>query len=108
MGWFSKSQKPRKSIRDELWTQCPGCKSLVYKQDWSANIKVCPKCNYHDRLSCSERVELLIDSGTFVQRDDNVITSDPLNFVHGGGTYARLYETQFHPQGAPPEGSALR
>lgn len=88
MGWFSKSEKPKKSVRDELWTQCPGCKSLVYKQDWAANIKVCPKCNFHDRLRCCERVELLIDSGTFIQRDENVLTSDPLNFAHGGGRYS--------------------
>jgi acetyl-CoA carboxylase carboxyl transferase subunit beta len=88
MGWFSKTTKPKKAVRDELWTQCPGCKSLVYKQEWAANIKVCPKCNFHDRLTCCERIELLIDSGTFIQRDQHIVTNDPLKFVHGGGPYA--------------------
>jgi acetyl-CoA carboxylase carboxyl transferase subunit beta len=88
MGWFRKSDKPAQPVRDELWTQCPGCKTLVYKQEWAASLKVCPKCNYHGRLSCYERVELLIDSGTFLRRDEDVAASDPLKFVHGGGAYA--------------------
>ncbi len=88
MGWFSKSEKPKQPAPNELWSQCPGCKTLVYKQEWTANIKVCPKCNYHGRLSCYERVELLIDSGTFLQRDEEVVVSDPLKFVHDAGSYA--------------------
>jgi acetyl-CoA carboxylase carboxyl transferase subunit beta len=88
MGWFTTSHKPKKALRDELWTQCPGCKTLVYKQEWAANLKVCPKCNYHGRLSCYERVELLIDTGTFEPRDEDVTANDPLNFTHGGGKYS--------------------
>jgi len=88
MGWFTTSHKPKKALRDELWTQCPGCKTLVYKQEWAANLKVCPKCNHHGRLSCFERVELLIDTGTFEPRDEDVTANDPLNFTHGGGKYS--------------------
>ena len=88
MGWFRTSEKPSTPVRDELWTQCPECKTLVYKQEWRANVKVCPKCNYHGRLSCYERVELLIDSDTFLLRDEEVMVSDPLHFEHGGGAYA--------------------
>ena len=75
MGWFRTSEKPSTPVRDELWTQCPECKTLVYKQEWRANVKVCPKCNYHGRLSCYERVELLIDSDTFLLRDEEVMVS---------------------------------
>jgi acetyl-CoA carboxylase carboxyl transferase subunit beta len=88
MGWFSKSDKPSKPVRDELWTQCPGCKTLVYRQEWASNLKVCPKCGFHERIGAFERIELLVDSGSFLHRDEDILSNDPLGFVHGGGAYA--------------------
>ncbi len=89
MGWFS-SSKSTKAAEDkqELWAICPSCKAHVYKEEWEQGLRVCPKCAYHDRLTCTERLKLLIDKGTFREINDDVSTTDPLAFVDGKGSYA--------------------
>ena len=88
MGWFSKKKSKAAEQKEELWTICPACKAHVYKEEWEQGLRVCPKCAYHDRLTCKERIGLLIDSGTFREINRDVSTSDPLNFVDGKGRYS--------------------
>lgn len=90
MGWFRKSRKkpgvpPEKA---DLWTICPSCKAYIFKEEWQAALKVCPKCNYHDRLTYKERLDLIIDAGSFQELDSAVTTLDPLGFVDGKGSYS--------------------
>ena len=89
MGWFRKSRKrPASSEKEELWTVCPHCAAHIFKQEWSTNLQVCPKCNYHSRLTFKERLNLLVDAGTFSELNADVTTSDPLGFVDAKGSYA--------------------
>lgn len=47
------------------------------------NFKVCPKCGHIDRElhpSAYEWIRYLVDKGSFVERDSNLIPLDPLNF----------------------------
>lgn len=41
---------------------------------------VCPKCNYHFRLGVWERIEYLLDKGSFQEDDKDMESSDPLEF----------------------------
>lgn len=96
MGWFTRSRR-RKSAADrkktaDMWTICPSCKAHIFKEEWNKNIRVCPKCNYHDRLTCQERIDLLLDAGSFQEIAENVTTSDPLSFADGKGKYAEKAE----------------
>ncbi len=62
MAWFRKSgNKTPGASEEDLWTVCPSCKAHIYKQEWETGLKVCPTCNYHARISCTERRDLLID-----------------------------------------------
>ncbi|NQU40662.1 MAG: acetyl-CoA carboxylase carboxyltransferase subunit beta [Lentisphaerae bacterium] len=89
MAWFRKSARQRHETLDEdLWTICPSCKVHTYKQEWQAGLKVCPKCNYHERIGCMERRDLLVDSGTWREYAGHVTTSDPLNFSDAKGPYS--------------------
>jgi acetyl-CoA carboxylase carboxyl transferase subunit beta len=95
MAWFRKTKKKTAQTaesREELWIQCPSCDAHVYKEEWEAGLKVCPKCNFHDRLIYSERRDLLIDEGTFMELDTEVSTSDPLKFSDSKGAYATKAE----------------
>ena len=87
MGWFRKSKKPQAPVepKKELWVLCPSCEAHIYKEEWQANIRVCPKCNYHDRITCAERIELLIDAGTFREFNGSITASDPLEFKDAKG-----------------------
>lgn len=59
--------RKKKEIPDGLWSKCPSCSHLIFNKILQENLKVCPKCNYHFSLICWERVELLVDEGTFME-----------------------------------------
>ncbi len=83
MAWFKKEKgtiPKRVKIPEGLWVKCDSCKEIIYRKEVEKNLKVCPKCNYHFRISARERIPLLIDEGTFKEMDDNLTSTDPLNF----------------------------
>ncbi len=88
MAWFKKTRKSTSEEKSELWNICPSCKAHVFKEEWAADLKVCPKCNYHDRLNYQERLDLILDEGSFKEINSEVTTSDPINFVDAKGSYA--------------------
>lgn len=75
-------KKPQGGGKDvpELWTKCEACGAQLYKKEFLQNLKVCPRCGHHHRLSASERVEMLADAGTF-QETTRLSPLDPLGFV---------------------------
>ena len=89
MPWFSKSgkEKEKKLLGDNLWVKCGRCGAHVFKEEWAHTHKVCPKCNYHGKLTAYERISLTIDSGTFTEMFASITPSDPLSFVDGKGAY---------------------
>ncbi len=70
-----------------MFRKCPGCGELVYVKEWEDNAKVCPKCNYHDRLSVQERVDVLIDAGSWQEYDADLAPDDPLHFISPKDAY---------------------
>ncbi len=64
-----------------LWTKCQSCKELLYTSELKKNLSVCKSCGYHHRLTAQERIEQLLDYGSFIEVDENVLPADPLNFV---------------------------
>ncbi|MEK7864583.1 MAG: acetyl-CoA carboxylase carboxyltransferase subunit beta, partial [Nitrospirota bacterium] len=82
--WFKKlkESKLQKKVKipEGLWVKCDNCKEIVYKKEIDKNLKVCPKCDYHFRISAKERIELLADAGSFVEFDADMCSRDPLNF----------------------------
>jgi acetyl-CoA carboxylase carboxyl transferase subunit beta len=90
MGWFSKretSETLKKELKRDIYVRCSGCKAHVFKNDWESNLMVCPKCNYHGRISCIERLHLLIDENTFKEIFSDITPNDALGFKDGKGTY---------------------
>ena len=84
MAWFKKSKevKTDKKIKipEGLWVKCDSCKEIIYKKEIDKNLKICPKCNYHFRISARERIKLFVDEGSFVEIDSGLASNDPLNF----------------------------
>lgn len=77
-----------------LWAKCQGCNELLYTSELKTNLSVCKKCGYHHRLSAQERIEQLIDYGTFIEINDNILPNDPLNFVDLKPYKERLKDAQ--------------
>lgn len=78
----------------DLWTKCPHCKEVVYNRDLDANAWVCPKCGHHLRLDAAQRLDVLLDEGSFEQWSGRVFPTDPLNFVDTESYPERLERAQ--------------
>ncbi len=60
--------------------KCPRCQQQVPESRFQELNKVCPHCNYHARLTASERLRLTVDNGSFVEYDAGMHSDDPLQF----------------------------
>lgn len=89
MGWFNKSSKKQETeIPDGLFVVCSKCKAHVYKEEFEQAFKVCPSCGFHERLTARERLDLIVDAGTFREFNEKISTNDPLKFSDAKGSYA--------------------
>ena len=58
--------KPSVSVPEEnRWIKCPRDGAFVYHKRLERNLKVCPECNYHFRVSAAERLRFLVDPDSF-------------------------------------------
>jgi len=87
VSWFRRrSIRPERSdskkvtVPEGLWIKCNNCAEIVYSKEIDRNLKVCPKCDYHFRITAKERIELLVDPGTFNEFDSQIQSEDPLGF----------------------------
>ena len=88
MAWFKKIKKPKQPVEHKqlrmpegLWVKCEGCREIIYKKEVLRNANVCPKCNYHFRISSAERLAGLFDEGRYQEVDTDIYSVDPLKFV---------------------------
>nr|QHN54535.1 acetyl-CoA carboxylase beta subunit [Pinellia pedatisecta]UFH78987.1 acetyl-CoA carboxylase beta subunit [Pinellia pedatisecta]UTT72360.1 acetyl-CoA carboxylase subunit beta [Arisaema heterophyllum]WPS65897.1 acetyl-CoA carboxylase beta subunit [Pinellia pedatisecta] len=63
-----------------LWVQCENCYGLNYKKFFKSKLNICEQCGYHLKMSSSERIELLIDPGTWDPLDESMVSTDPIDF----------------------------
>lgn len=100
--WFANRRKSdpisrdrqEREIPDGLWTKCANCGALSYTKDFVANQKVCPECDHHTRVYSHERIEQLIDPGTWVAINQQIEPIDPLGFRDRKPYADRIRETQ--------------
>ena len=62
------------------WVKCDSCNEILYKDDVKRNSSICPNCGKHFRISARRRIKQIIDEGTFEELDEDMQTSDMLNF----------------------------
>lgn len=84
MAWFKRKKEiktdKKVKIPEGLWVKCDGCKEIIYKKEIEKNLKVCPKCNYHFRISAMERIGFIADEGSFTELDSDMTAVDLLSF----------------------------
>jgi acetyl-CoA carboxylase carboxyl transferase subunit beta len=72
------------------WIKCPACEGFVYYKRLERNLKVCPECSHHFRLSARDRLAQLLDPGSFNDLSGDVETVDVLGFADSKPYTARL------------------
>ena len=88
MGWFNSvknpkiknAKKPSSNMPSGLWKKCVSCGEVLQSQRLEANNNVCPNCDHHYRLSAADRLDLLIDEGSFKEVALDHSTKNPLEF----------------------------
>jgi acetyl-CoA carboxylase carboxyl transferase subunit beta len=99
MGLFFKN-KPKIKVQTTKkdgfsgWIKCSGCAELIHANELAQKLNCCPKCGYHYRLSLSQRIELLADEGTFVEKFTEIKPVDALGFVDTENYPKRLADAE--------------
>ena len=67
-------------IPEGLWRQCPRCEATLFHETLEKNTDVCPKCDYHIRISARRRIDIFLDSEGQRELDSDLEPLDSLNF----------------------------
>ncbi|MGE5558474.1 MAG: acetyl-CoA carboxylase, carboxyltransferase subunit beta [Bacillota bacterium] len=70
----------KKEIQEGLWIKCQNCDQIIYHKDLSRNLRVCPKCGFHFRVSARERLQQVLDENSFKEIFAGIRSLNPLNF----------------------------
>lgn len=73
-------KKNKTDIPKGLLFKCPRCSNVTLSEEFQANGKVCPNCNYHSRLTARERLDITIDKGSLEEFDADMISKNPIDF----------------------------
>ncbi|HDJ30010.1 MAG TPA: acetyl-CoA carboxylase, carboxyltransferase subunit beta [Candidatus Acetothermia bacterium] len=79
---------------ESLWMRCKSCGELVFKRRVRENNNICPNCGAYFFLTARERLESLIDDGTFVDISKPIVADDPLGFSDTKPYPKRVEEAQ--------------
>ena len=84
MGIFSKpsfNSDKKREFPEGLWQKCASCSEMIHNLDLVQNFRVCPKCDHHMTQTAHERLEMLLDVGSFEEHDANLVSVDTLKFT---------------------------
>ena len=88
MSWFKRirqgittTTREKKETPEGLWYKCPQCKHIATAADNEANLWVCVKFGYHQRITSEEYFSVLFDDGEYSELFAKLKSSDPLDFV---------------------------
>lgn len=70
----------KKDIPKDLWTKCPKTSEIIYNRVLKENLMVVPSSGYHFPLNARDRIDSMLDEGTFEEMDTGVRSLDPLKF----------------------------
>nr|YP_010933285.1 beta subunit of acetyl-CoA carboxylase carboxytransferase [Streptofilum capillatum]WKT08533.1 beta subunit of acetyl-CoA carboxylase carboxytransferase [Streptofilum capillatum]WKT08632.1 beta subunit of acetyl-CoA carboxylase carboxytransferase [Streptofilum sp. BC4-VF8pt]WKT08731.1 beta subunit of acetyl-CoA carboxylase carboxytransferase [Streptofilum sp. ZNP2-VF4pt] len=105
LDWFEQRRKlklltapkykhPDSDKSEGLWVRCDGCGSILYVKHLKNRHRICEQCDWHLEMSSTDRIEHLIDAGTWKPLNDHITSCDPLEFVDQQAYKDRLEEAR--------------
>jgi len=102
MTWFKKKEEEKEEkekreelqLSEDLWIKCNSCNEIIYRKVIERNFQVCPKCNYHFQIPARKRIDCVVDPGTLVEFDADLVSGDPLEFKDLKRYSHRIKESQ--------------
>lgn len=88
MSWFKKllpsmirtEASQKKEIPEGIWAKCEGCQAILYRAELERNLEVCPKCDYHHRVSARYRLMNFLDKDNLEEIGEHLEPEDKLKF----------------------------
>ena len=71
----------KQTVPEGLWMRCPSCEAMLYKKAVEQNLHVCPECEHHYRIHAEQRIDQLVDPGSFEPLWEDLAPTDTLKFV---------------------------
>ncbi|MGF7452287.1 acetyl-CoA carboxylase, carboxyltransferase subunit beta [Pasteurella bettyae] len=69
MSWIDKifsknpiSNSHKANVPEGVWTKCTSCEQVLYRDELTRHLEVCPKCGHHMRIDARKRLLVLLDS----------------------------------------------
>jgi acetyl-CoA carboxylase carboxyl transferase subunit beta len=98
MGFFSKRSvsdlgEKKKDMPEGLWVKCPSCGESLYESALAKNLRICTHCGHHFTLNSNERIESLVDEGSFEELDAHLDSVNALGFKDYLGK-VKAYQTK--------------
>lgn len=102
MNWFKKllpsriktDANSKKGVPEGLWSKCDNCNSILYRSELERNLEVCPKCDYHMRISARKRIQYFLDDTALIEIGAEVGPEDRLRFKDLKKYKDRIVEAQ--------------
>ncbi|MCM1024166.1 MAG: acetyl-CoA carboxylase, carboxyltransferase subunit beta [Prevotella sp.] len=73
--------------------KCPRCLNMVMTDELEKNLRVCPECGYHARMTAPDRIRLIADKGSFREFDGEMKSLNPIDFPDYEVKQQQLRET---------------
>jgi acetyl-CoA carboxylase carboxyl transferase subunit beta len=85
MSWLEKilpsiTSGVKKNIPEGLWHKCQKCQTTLYTEELNSLNYVCPKCDYHMRISARLRLDYFLDKDGQAEIAPDLEAVDPLKF----------------------------
>ena len=94
MSILSWIEKDSQKSEGGLWTRCYQCGAVLYIKHLKENHHVCFACHSHLQMTSRERLQSLIDPGTWQPFDETLSSIDPLKFYDQKSYLSRLKDAQ--------------
>jgi acetyl-CoA carboxylase carboxyl transferase subunit beta len=89
---ITETKTKKRDIPRGLWVKCKDCSEMIFAKELQANLKICPKCDYHFSMTAPERVASLADEGSWQEFDADLVSVDVLKFT-GVAAYTERLKT---------------
>ncbi|HXC73487.1 MAG TPA: acetyl-CoA carboxylase, carboxyltransferase subunit beta [Sphingomicrobium sp.] len=85
MSWLSRVRSgipflPKRQSAENLWHKCAKCGTMVFLKEWEENYRVCPRCDFHDRIGPNARFAQVFDAARYAIIPAPEVREDPLRF----------------------------
>lgn len=88
MSWFKNllpsrirtGASSKKGVPEGVWSKCDHCQSVLYRTELERNLEVCPKCDFHMRLTARSRLAYFFDDVPTEEIGADVLPVDRLRF----------------------------